>query len=364
LQRVASPIPKVTDNACVNVLPRGEKLVALTETQHQLVVDPGTLAVLGEHAWQDSLGALPGLAHPEFDRARGRWVDVATSFAGRPALIVYEHDVDGRARSVLGRWNPGRIPYVHAFGLSARSAVLIGHPFTVNPLSMLFSNEPYISHFRWDNGAPTRLALMSRADGTVREVDAPTGFVFHVIDCFDDGDDTIIDVLRYPNADVVRSFSRERLASERIALSPAPERWRVRPGRREVESSSLGREGFEFPVIDRSASGAGRRYAWGASAVLDGARSESRVVQVDHRADATAMHYREDSMVFGEPVFVRRPGAVEEGDGVLLAVGSPVGDGGSALVVLDARTLQRLARVSVSAALPLGFHGGFVRARG
>ena len=67
-------------------------------------------------------------------------------------------------------------------------------------------------------------------------------------------------------------------------------------------------------------------------------------------------------MTPGEPVFVARPGGIEEDDGVLLTV---VLDGEarrSMLVVLDARDMAELARAEMKTHFPYGFHGSFVSA--
>lgn len=60
-----------------------------------------------------------------------------------------------------------------------------------------------------------------------------------------------------------------------------------------------------------------------------------------------------------EPFFTPRPGGRGEDDGVVLStVMQP--DGRSALLVLDARSWQEVARAVLPYALPNGFHGCFV----
>lgn len=359
-RRLTRPVPVAPDNTNVNIVPRGDALAALTETPYQLVIDPATLAVRGVHRWPDALGDVSMTAHPVFDPARRRWVDVATALAGRPALHVVEHDADGGARTVVATWHPKRVPYVHAFGVTARAVVLLAHPMTVNPLEMLWSERGYIDHFRWEGAEPMRLVVIDRATGAAREVEAPTGFVFHVIDAFDDGDDVVVDALTYPDASVIDALRIERLArGEDFTVAARPTRYRVRPNAARAEVEALGAEGFEFPAIDRRRVGPARRFVWGAAATL-GANARSTLMCLDAHEGVTR-RYDEPGVVFGEPVFVARPGAQGEGDGVILSVGS---DGArAALVGVDARTLTRVFRASVPVPVPLGFHGGFVRAK-
>jgi beta,beta-carotene 9',10'-dioxygenase len=67
--------------------------------------------------------------------------------------------------------------------------------------------------------------------------------------------------------------------------------------------------------------------------------------------------WHEDGTYPGEPIFVQRPGATREDDGVLLTVALDGVRAASALVALDARTLEPLGRADVGHPIPYGFHG-------
>ena len=126
----------------------------------------------------------------------------------------------------------------------------------------------------------------------------------------------------------------------------------------------LGDAAFEFPCIHyRRSSGSDYRYTWGAA---DGPRDEdgyaSSIVKVDvHGGQSCA--FSDGERIYGEPVFVARPGGVDEDDGVLLTVGCSQRTTGSALSILDARDMTLLARADVPASIPLGFHGSFIGER-
>jgi beta,beta-carotene 9',10'-dioxygenase len=61
-------------------------------------------------------------------------------------------------------------------------------------------------------------------------------------------------------------------------------------------------------------------------------------------------------------VFVARPDAEREDDGVLLSVVLDARSETSFLLVLDASDLSELARAEVPHHIPFGFHGQFARA--
>jgi beta,beta-carotene 9',10'-dioxygenase len=97
-QRLLQPVPRMTDNDNVNIVQMGPDLVALTEGSRQLVIDDATLAPAGPARYaRDALGGALMTAHAHFDAARGKVVNVATSFgardhlAARGTLSVYKH---------------------------------------------------------------------------------------------------------------------------------------------------------------------------------------------------------------------------------------------------------------------------------
>jgi carotenoid cleavage dioxygenase-like enzyme len=99
------------------------------------------------------------------------------------------------------------------------------------------------------------------------------------------------------------------------------------------------------------------RYVWGV-----GIRSGwlGTIVKGDLVGGSAGMWER-DGCFPGEPVFVARPGAEDEDDGVLLSVVLDSRSERSFLLVLDARSLEELARAEVPHHIPFGFHGQFAR---
>jgi carotenoid cleavage dioxygenase-like enzyme len=71
--------------------------------------------------------------------------------------------------------------------------------------------------------------------------------------------------------------------------------------------------------------------------------------------------WHEDGSYPGEPVFVASPDATAEDEGVLLSVVLDGRKGNSFLLVLDAASLDEVARAEVPHHIPFGFHGQFAR---
>lgn len=156
----------------------------------------------------------------------------------------------------------------------------------------------------------------------------------------------------------------DRMLERLPDLRPRLTRIVMRPGRPRALVETLSETGFEFPrTNERRASGRAYRYAWGAS---NGPRPDggygSSVVKIDLR-NGLAQAHADGERIYGEPVFVGRPGGDDEDDGVLLSVGVHAHADESALAILDARSMALLASVEVRGAIPLGFHGSFIADR-
>ena len=362
-ERLFQPIPPQSDNTNVNVLPFGDDLVAMTETSTQWVIDSETLAATRTLQWQGDEPTTM-LAHPHLDFERNVVVNVSTAFGRKSALTVFEHAPGERARRSIARWELKRVPYVHSFGLTSKHAVLVAHPFDVSALAMLWSNKGYIDHFRWSAEQGTRVAVIDRATGAIREHHAKTFFTFHTVNSFEEGDSTVVDLITYDDIDVMRQLSSGAMSHGYPNLTSKLMRLRMTKGVEEAELTQLSDTFFEFPAIHyKQHSGKAYQTAWGASLWSpDGGPLQSRIVKLDLGSGKAAQHYADPNFVFGEPLFVPRPGAQSEQDGVLLAVGSHRIDDRAALQILSAQSLEPIARAEVGVPLPFGFHGSYVRA--
>jgi beta,beta-carotene 9',10'-dioxygenase len=362
-QRLVQPVPRITDNTNVNVVKMGDDLVAMTEGDKQVRIDPQSLRALGIVEYErDELGGAVAGAHPHFDFERGQLVNFATKFGLDGVVSLYEHSVTQRSRKVVASWRTSRVPYLHSFGLTPAHAILVAHPLLVEPLHMLWSNRGFIDHFRWRPEEGTRLVMMNRSTGALEQRETEPLFVFHTVNAFEAGKDTVLDVLAYPNAEIMNALRVNRMVEQLPDLRPSLVRMVMRPGKARAELETLSDAGFEFPSTNyRRVNGRDYRFVWGAA---DGPQPDgsyaSPIVKVDLRT-GKAQAFSDGDRVYGEPVFVARPDAKDEDDGVLLSVGASQRAESSALAVIDARTMELLASAEVPSAIPLGFHGSFVR---
>lgn len=353
--RLFQPVPRITDNANVNIQPFAGALVAMTEAPKQALIGADDLGLREWLRYDDELGAASMTAHPWLEEGGARVVNIAQVFGASPECVLYEHRHDELRRRVLARWKSREQPYVHSFGLTPRRAVIVSHPLTVRPQSMLWSEKPYIDHFRWRPEHGTRLVVLDREGGGTRVAETDACFVFHVANAFDDGADTVVDVLAYPSPAICDELRTANLTRP-PATKPEYVRIRIPPGGRASFERRSDRR-FDFPSIHPRAVGGSHRFCWGADPWSAPGRSALFKLDV---AGGIARAADLEGWMAGEPLFVPRPGAAAEDAGVLLSVASHVSRSAAALFVLDAATMDVVAHAEAQTDLPLGFHGAFI----
>jgi beta,beta-carotene 9',10'-dioxygenase len=360
LSRLFKPVPDITDNTNVNIVPWQGAWLAMTEGPYQHVIGADDLASRGLYEYEDELPSGLGMtAHPHFDFARDALVNVGVFYGAKSKLMVYRQGAGDHKRVVEGTLALPRMPYVHSFGLTPRHALIVHHPWTVNPARMLFSNRGFIDNFRWQPEHGTELWKLERETGRWTSYQTHALFCFHTVHAFDDGDDVVLDMLVYDDPSIVARLETAALSQALPTIAPRLVRARLSPGQSQARLEPLSERRFEFPSISyRRSQGLPTRVVWGTT--LDASHAdewETALIRVDVERSAALRHHEAD-MTYGEPVFVGKPGGQAD-EGVLLAVGNHAREEQSTLLVLDATTMDPLAHCSVPLSLPLGFHGSF-----
>jgi carotenoid cleavage dioxygenase-like enzyme len=352
------------DNANINVVKLGERYIAMTEAPLPVEFDPRTLQAARVRPYE-----VPGqlsTAHPHADRASGSMLNYAAKLGARSSYRFFEVPArDDRPRPakprVIGSLPVREPAYMHSFGLTERWLVLAEFPLVVNPLALALSGRRYIENYHWKPERGTRFTLVDRATGeALGGFHTDACFAFHHVNAYEQHGEVIVDVCAYPDPRVIEDLYLERLRAGK-PISPASlTRFRLRLTDRSVSSERLADGDIELPRINYGRCNERRyRYVWGNGTGPSG--WIERIVKVDITDGATRSWSHPDCYP-GEPVFVARPQAEREDDGVLLSVVLDGAAGSSMLLVLDAADLSELARARVPHHVPFSFHGAYFRA--
>jgi beta,beta-carotene 9',10'-dioxygenase len=347
------------DNANINVTKLGERFIAMTETPLPIQFDPDTLKAAGVRPYK-APGEL-STAHPHMQRASGAMLNYAAKLGPRSSYRFFEVKPRATKPRVIASLPVKEPAYMHSFGLTERWFVLAEFPYVVNPLALALSGRPYIENYRWKPELGTRFTLVDRVSGAASggfQTDAC--FAFHHVNAYEDGDEVVVDLCTTPDAGIVEDLYLDRLRAGKPVTPATLTRFRLGLADRSVRREQLAEEGIELPRINYGrCNERPHRYVWGNGFGAQG--WIERILKVD-TADGTTRSWSEPACYPGEPVFVARPEAEREDDGVLLSVVLDAAAGNSFLLVLDAADLSELARAQAPHHIPFGFHGQFARA--
>ncbi len=357
-----------TDNCNVHVARVDGSLVAMTEVPRYVACDPETLESRGEFAFADALTGHVNCAHVLPDPHRGETIGLLTTF-GRPSEYMLYRLPDGsRSRERIGSVTIEDPAYLHSFALTERFVVLTEHPFVTTPASFLLpGRDSFVDHYDWRPERGTRFHVLDRETGE-RVATAVTDpwFVFHHVNAFEagagpngdgDADELVVDLVAYPNADVVDGLYLTEAADWfESGRDGHLRRFRVPLGGGPVASEPL-YDGCELPRVAPGDRTKAYRYVYAQGAAT---RDGNHVAKVDVTT-GESHRWEESGLFVEEPVFVRAPDAERPSDeGVVLVTALNTNERRTDLLVLDGETLDERARAPLPHAVPFGFHGRYL----
>ena len=351
--------PRMTDNPAVVMSRIGDRWIASTETPHLVGFNPATLETQGHLAFDDELGIQLMAAHGITDRDGNYW-NVGVSFGPKCIYKLFRLRPGSQRRELVGNIRVAKAGYTHAFAMTPRHALIWETAMRAQPLGFLFSGRSYIHNFKWDAGHGSLLHAVSLADGSVRTWDLPAMMCFHAIQAYEQGDEIVAELCTYEDASVFDDLLLDRLRSGTPQRSmPHLTRYRLQQGRSDALIEPFG-QGFELPQVHPGRFAQARAsVAWGAGLAPSGTSTFlDRTVRLDLNGGERRTWQRPGAVQL-EPLFVARPGGSTEDDGVLLVPTLADDDATSVIGVIDAATMECMARLYAPQIIPFGFHAAW-----
>jgi carotenoid cleavage dioxygenase-like enzyme len=360
LQTIFNPDPKITDSAKVNVGRIGEKTFAWGEPLMQIQIDPHTLQTVGVYDYGKYGGNRMTTAHPLVDD-KGAY-NLVVQYGPVNFYKIYE--ISGEAKELASV--PVRLPgYMHSFGMNENYFIIAEYPMVVQSIMLLFRAKPFIENFDWKPRMGSRFIVIDRKTGKrVSTIKVPAFFSFHHVFAKEKDGILQVDLCAYESADIISEYYKERLAQSDKPL-PKGVMWRYTldlQSRKCIERKELADVCLELPVINHDFARSNGTYRFVYGCGVNQAKPlefYNQIVKIDVDAGCAQYWYKQHHYP-GEPVFVARPNAVEEDDGVLLSVVLNTANNQSYLLVLNARTLQEMATATLPHSILFGYHGTFL----
>ncbi|ESK85111.1 retinal pigment epithelial membrane family protein [Moniliophthora roreri MCA 2997] len=355
-------------------------LVAKTDADGLQLVDPISLEPLAVATYKTLDPRLDGqlsAAHSCRDKEANEFYNYTCKLGGRfPTYKVFRIKGDNKV-DVLAEIKDAPASYLHSFAMTSKYVILAvwqAH-ITGYGMSILYNqNIAQSIDKKWNPKMNSLFYIIDKASGgVVAKYETPPFFCFHQLNAFDDPvtDDIILDMSVYEDHSVIDSLYLNRLrnlTAENPMLMGRARRFRLSnvtsPSSTTriatVEFTLPQSESIELPTINPAKYHRPYRYAYGINKLDPRAHHTfaDRIIKLDmENIDNGHKVWGIPGYTPSEPIFVPRPGAKDEDDGVVLSV---VLDGDrrkSLLIVLDAKDMKECARAEMETAFPIGFHG-------
>jgi all-trans-8'-apo-beta-carotenal 15,15'-oxygenase len=362
---------KIPSTASHDVVAWGGKVLA-THDDGYYALDPATLRTTGPDRFG---GAVPPKSTmgpmPREDVTGNRLVGYSIKPGGpKPDEITF-HELDDQWKEVArvtAKLSKGAA-FVHDLAITKRFYVVCETGLALSVMSVLLGRGAIYDAFQW--GAPSKLVLVPRAGGEPRFFEVDAKLIFHFLNAYEDGEKVIIDVPAYDNRIDFHAAAPEKL---RARDSRSPEktrenrltRYTIDLTKGTVESRRLTDIVMEAPEVARSRHGLAYRYAYGFTPASYGDEPDPNFVlwfhgiaKLDVESGATKIFRVAQHEFVSPPTFAPRPGGTDEDDGWILAWVLDARASSTDVVILDARDMTLVARVSTGRHLPQVSHTRF-----
>ncbi len=353
---VGGPRRGFGDTVNTNVLAIGDRIMALVEASSFPVELDGELESV---AYSDFGGGLTGsfTAHPHRCPATGEFHAICYDGAVQDRIRHVVLSAEGEVLRETGiAVEHG--PSIHDCALTENYVVIFDLPVTFSMQALIAGHRfPY----RWNPRHAARVGLLPRG-GSGEEISwhgVDPCYVFHVGNSFEDGTGRVaIDLCAYEtifDGDKPGPYGRSR----------GLERWTIDPAGGAVARETLDPTAQEFPRPDERRFSRPYRYLWTMGLPADGSLDfvvPMPLYRHDLATGDRVVHHFGEGRIPGEFVFVPRHEEAEEGDGWVMGYVIDRRAGTSALEILDASTLERIAAVHIPHLIPPGFHGNWIAA--
>jgi len=226
-------------------------------------------------------------------------------------------------------------------------------PFIVNPYDLMFSNKAFIDNFIWKPEEKTEVILIDRKTGKqAHTYKIDPFFFFHTINCFEKENKVSLDVIGYQDYRVVYTQKVETMRQQARATFQGQVK-RITLDLITKNALTENREiFFEQPQINEQYKGKPYSFVYGTDI-------DQKTIYKYNMQTQKIMSWHENGSFVGEPIFVAQPNSTQEDNGVLLSVALDAQKKHSYLLILDAQTMQEVARALLPHHIPFGFHGKF-----
>jgi len=359
----------IIQNANVNVADVAHHTVALTETPLPVRFDVKTLDTLGPLNFQDKLPKenIFESAHPQLDPKTGEQFNYLVEYGSKSKYVIYRYNAEYPKREVLNEVFVQKPSYMHSFAITEHYIILVEFPFIVNPIDLLFMTKPFIKNFYWNPDQGTNFLVIDRITGklVVSLKDRKPFFAFHHVNAYGENDNIILDIITYPNANIISDISGHGYLSgpqgnkdENLHESKLM-RYSLSLKDSTIQSKVLSDTSFELPRINEQYNARAYRYVYGSDLRPLKEPTDLRPIYKIDTQTLQTFSWSEPGLLPGEPVFIPNPKANAEDEGIIVTLVLDAVKQSAFLLMLDGTTFKEIGRAYTPFPIQVGLHGKF-----
>jgi torulene dioxygenase len=364
------------------------QLAMKTDSSQFQMLDPSSLEPVGiaeQATLHPDLKGPMSAAHAEHDPATGDIFNYNLAFGRTGTYRVFRTSASTGKTSILTTFQHAPA-YIHSQFLTENYLILCvwNSTFTMGGASILYHRN-LMDAMTWDDKNPATWFVIDKrpaevgGKGLIAKYTSDPFFSFHSVNSYEetrDGKrDIVCDVAGYDDMSILDKFYFENMLSDspeavkwcdrsktkhrstyrRYRLSSVPDQPTASTEKATLEYQSPYDDCPELPTINARFNTKKHRYVYGISDTGMSTFADS-LIKYDVETHEVK-RWRVHGHTGGEAIFVPDPESTDEDGGVLLTVVLDGIEGKSYLLILDAKTLQTVAKAHVDGVVGIAFHG-------
>jgi all-trans-8'-apo-beta-carotenal 15,15'-oxygenase len=357
--------------ANTNIIYWGKKLLALWEGAEPYRLDPNSLETIG-------IDYLDGLLEPGKAFAAHPHIDPNCIMdQGQPCLVNFSVQPGPTTTLNLFEFNPeGKLlrrqscqikgfAFIHDFIITPNYAIFFQNPVKYNPLPFLFGLKGAGECIDFSADQPTKIIIIPRdpeqAKTGTKILETSCGFIFHHANAFEiDEDNLVVDSICYGKlSQINQGASYKEIDFESLAPGQLW-RFQLNLNSQTVERELIEPRCCEFPSLHPEKVGRNYRYLFIGAAHQDKVNAPLQaILKIDLETKERKLVSFAPKGFVSEPIFVPKAKGNSEDDGYVFTVVYDASCHQSKVVILDGKSLDKLATLHLKHHIPYGLHGSW-----
>ncbi|WP_320675203.1 carotenoid oxygenase family protein [Prochlorococcus sp. MIT 1341] len=360
--------------ANTNVILLGDQLLALWEAAGPYALDPKTLKTKG-------LSTLGGVlkeneafsAHPKIDPGhhynQKRLVTFGVKTGPKSKIRLMEfaneseqsfHLIDDRIDNFDG------FAFLHDFAITPNWAIFLQNSISINPIPFLFGLKSAAQCLSSIPNGQSRFLFIPRDSGlfkgqTPRIFNAPSGFVFHHLNAWEDESKVAIESIYYDDFPSIGPGEDFREINFDLLPEGRLKRCEVDLASGRIRTSLLSKQCCEFAMVNPNFLGKKARFAWMATSECEEGNGPLQSIKKLDLIDGSSSKWSAAPRGFvGEPIMLSKTDSNNEDEGWIMVMVWNGARKATDLVILKSINLNLQAIINLPLAIPHGLHGCWV----